>query len=94
MVIWKLNLKTMEQYQGVRVPKGAVFLCAREQRDLITVWYLCNPPTDPKTEDADWETRVLIVCLTGGEVPPIPNRYLGTVLLQSGSFVVHVFEKI
>lgn len=69
--------------QELAVPKGAEFLCAREQRGEVCIWYRCNP-------NADMQIRTIVIHGTGHEITP-SGDYVGTVLLYNGDLVLHVF---
>jgi len=81
-VIWKSPLK-LTHSQEISVPKGAEFLCAREQYGDIAVWYRCNP-------DADKVIKTVTIYGTGHDASP-KGEYLDTILLSNGRLVLHVF---
>lgn len=86
-VIHKAVLEPLE-IQHIEIPVNAVFLCAREQRDRVCVWYVCDPTGD--------KSRRKILCLgTGQEVPAdlshLVSHYLGIASFHDGSLIVHVF---
>ena len=80
--IWKSLLRD-QPLQELEVPEGAEFLCAREQGNVLAVWYLCDSDKPPTK-------RKIAICGTGHEAPD--GRYIGTGLLFDGRLVVHVFE--
>lgn len=86
--IWKTVLIPAGE-QEISVPVGAVFLCAREQRDNICVWFQCYPVQDR-------EKRTIRICATGDDAPPFGNawRFLGTASLSEGRYIFHVFERM
>jgi len=67
----------------VQTFRGARFLHADNQRERITVWAEVD-------ERADQVTRWLFVVGTGEEVPTFAE-YLGTVLVDDGAFVFHIY---
>jgi hypothetical protein len=80
--IWKATLKAVD-VQEIEVPAGAELLCAREQHDLICVWFRCDPSA-PKSKRK--------IALVGtGHPAPADGRYLGTASLHGGSLMFHVF---
>lgn len=82
--IWKTVLEP-EAVQEIEVPAGADFLCAREQRNDICIWFRCNP-------DAQKIKRTIYLVGTGHAAPhPMDTRYLGSASLQNGNFIYHVF---
>lgn len=84
-VIWKATLIPAD-VQPVKVPRGAEFLCAREQHEQICVWFRCDP-SQPEI------TRRIAIVGTGNPAPDAEGRYLGTASLQGGAFMFHVFER-
>jgi hypothetical protein len=69
----------------IAMPKGAQCLFVWEQDNRAFFWALVDPT-------ADGEVRHFIAVETGGESVPAKSRYLGTAMLYSGSYVLHVFE--
>ena len=72
--------------QIIEVPQGAEFLSVHNQDELIAVWFRCDPskPT---------EYRTMLIIMTGSAAPPPEqSRFIGTVLLDHGTFVAHIFE--
>ena len=83
MVIWKFNLDV--GVNALMVPKGAVTLSADTQQGKLCVWVLCDPQA-PKV------TRAYYAEMTGFEAERVAGtRFIGTVLLEEGAFVLHVF---
>jgi len=71
---------------GIR--KGARLLHVDNQHDLPVLWAVVDP-------DQPDEPRTFMVVATGENFTEDvydDTRYVGTVLLQSGRFVLHVFE--
>jgi hypothetical protein len=66
------------------MPRGAPVLTAQLQREVLTIWALCD-------FDAPKEDRTFVVYGTGETIQEPPGDYIGTV--QDGSFVWHVFEE-
>lgn len=89
MKIFKYKLLPGEP---VQMPAGAQVISAHEQTGDICVWALVpNPGTK-------LEPRNFLVVGTGHEIPrPMrdwSHRFVGTVLLEGGTLVFHVFEHI
>ena len=80
-VVYKYPLT--EAVNGVQTFRGARFLHADNQRERITVWAEVDERADPCV-------RVLFVVGTGDEVPNF-GEYLGTVLVDDGAFVFHIY---
>lgn len=75
---------------GIEMPVGAKILSVHAQNDSVCLWALVDPSRPPVS-------RAFRVFGTGH---PIGNdlaerlSFVGTALLEAGSFVVHVFEKM
>jgi hypothetical protein len=82
--IWKFELGM--GYQEVEMPPGAKLLHVAEQRNRPTLWAACDPMT-PATM-----RRMVRVVMTG-EPEPADAQYVGTVILEGGDFVVHVYDE-
>lgn len=80
--IWKYSLSATRQHQ---MPKGATVLHAAEQHGEICIWVLLD-------EKEPLEMRSFTVLGTGSKFEKAPGKFIGTVLLCQGQFVVHVFE--
>ena len=81
--VWKYELFHCRNI--LSLPKGAKSLSVHSQGDnKMYLWAMADPehPTEP---------RKFMVIPTGGEVPP-DGQYIGTIYLDSGRFVFHVFE--
>lgn len=85
--VWKKMLELNPQ-QFIDVPKGATFLCAREQHGKVAVWFRCNPE-ETKTDEK------LIRMLGTGHclLAPGEGKYLGTAALDNGALIIHVFDE-
>ncbi len=88
---YQLDLSKAEQ-QGeyalidVEMPEAAKILSVGVQHGTICVWAEVDVM-------ADTETREFSVVGTGLEAPE-DDKFLGTVQLHDGHFVLHVYEKI
>lgn len=83
--IWKFGLNVERTLQTILdIPAGAKFLATSNQYESVAAWFEVDP-------FADTEARTFRLVLTGES--PVPNStHLGTVLLDQGAFVVHVYE--
>lgn len=89
--VWKF------QVDGPKVrlymPKDAIILCVHNQRESICLWAEVSPGN--KVEE-----RVIEVFGTGHDMPEIAEgiglerEYLGTAILDGGSLIFHVYERI
>lgn len=83
--IWKYPLRLVGE-QAIQMPKGAEILCAQVQGEgAICVWAL----VDPKVEK---EERMIVIYGTGHPVTDLHCKYIGTVQMDGGSLIWHVFE--
>lgn len=87
MTIWKYRLPTRGTV-AIDMPKGAELLSVHNQNDCIVLWAAVDDrkPTQPRTFD---------VRVTGSCYATFTNvKFIGTVLLDDGAYVAHVFEVI
>lgn len=84
-VIHKVNLKQKE-VQKIALPESATMLSVQVQFCMICLWYMFDQiPNQPTKE------RTVYMSCTGQEFVCDGFDYVGTVLLNSGNFVLHVF---
>ena len=70
----------------VSMPVGAHVLCVKEQHN-VPMLYFRGDTVAPR------QGRRFVCCMTGAECPSgETGTYIGTVLLDYGDFVIHVFE--
>jgi len=85
--IYKYILEPIEE-QEISLPKGAKILTAHEQHGRICIWALVTVP------ETEIEERVICIYGTGDQFSEEGiHTYIGTVFLQDGNYVFHVFEK-
>ena len=84
--IFKYTLKQFGRHE-LPVPLQATFLSVQFQGTAGVLWFAVND------EDMVATGRMFLGVVTGGEVPD-GCEYLGTVQLQGGVFVVHIFEDL
>jgi len=82
--IWKYPL-SQSQEQTVRMPKDAVILCVHEQHGVPALWAMVDL-------DAPTENRTFVIVGTGWDTTQDPADCIGTVFVQGGRFVWHIFE--
>lgn len=88
-------MKTIWKYQLVKgpnligMPTGAQLLHVTEQGNEMTMWALVTP-------DVVFEERLFFVYGTGDTIvaPKSKLAYIGTALLNNGSYVLHAFERL
>lgn len=84
-IIWKFELKVLSD-QIILMPKGAKVLCVQVQNDFICLWAICDA-------EALKEKRKFSIFGTGHRLEGSDKKYIGTIQLDNGSFVGHVFEQ-
>ena len=65
---------------------GAEVIHVDNQREQICLWVRGNPSSESV------ERRTFVLCGTGHPAPGGPH--VGTVLLQGGRYVFHIFEEV
>lgn len=75
-----------QQPCSVTMPAGANILTVQAQGDIPCIW--AEVPIPPLKEAA--RVRQFWIRQTGEIF--VPGKYLGTVLLAMGSFVLHIYE--
>lgn len=87
-VIWKfeLSIENCGELQEVDMPDGALLLSVINQAEKVIVYALVEPEKAARK-------RKFKVLMTGQTFKPDMNiHFVGTVALDGGAFVVHVFE--
>lgn len=74
-------------YQDVLLPQGAKILCVQTQHNKVYIWALVDEAATPVP-------RKIQGCVTGHTLPNGVGNYIGTVQLDGGEFVFHVFEDV
>lgn len=88
--VWKYHLAVIQQKQTIDLPENSKVLCVDEQFNNIKLWVLVD-------EDAKKEPREFRVVATGEPIIKAFGQkldYIGTVKLNSGRFMFHIFEVI
>ena len=87
MHIWKYKLAV--GLIGIEIPAGAKVLSVQEQDNEPVMWLEVDPSSPLKT-------RFFTGAMTGVQLPSVcvQGKYLGTCLLNGGTFVVHIYEHI
>lgn len=86
MRVYKLQLLPVD-IQIVSVPLKSTLLSVQLQREIPTMWYLC----DPDGEENQQRKGVTIYSYPTGRMFECAGRFLGTVQLKNGD-VYHFFE--
>lgn len=85
-VIWKYALPS-RGHETLAIPAEAQLLSVQVQHDTVTLWALVDPKAEPRPRD-------FYVAMTG-EAMQFVNcdaHFVGTVQLDRGRYVAHVFE--
>lgn len=100
-VIYKWELTTASR-QNLTVPEGTEFLSVANQQGSPCVWGRVPEGKAPAAfshmepgamSDMKAEVRTILMYGTGHSFPDnIEQQFLGTVLLQNGDLVVHIYE--
>lgn len=87
-VIHKKVLTTAPD-QSVYLPFNSKIISVGNQNEMIAIWYI-------NETNLGTEKRTFVLLNTGEEIkePLDTLNFIGTVLLYSGSLVIHVFEKL
>lgn len=84
--IFKYTLNPVNQ-SSLSLPKGAQLLSIHEQRGAICLWALVDE------EEATRETFHFVIYGTGRPFEELTGPFLGSVHLNDGAYVFHVFQK-
>jgi hypothetical protein len=85
--VWKWVLSPRD-LSTIQVPTGAKFLHVGEQTGCICIWALVDPAETKREE------RTLRIAGTGHNISNGKFNYIGTVHLDGGSLIFHVFEAL
>lgn len=87
--IWKFVVPVPDLYEFVDIdmPVGARIVSAANQRERLMIYAVVTP-------SAVTEVRRILVALTGSPLEDHADRlpFIGTVLFDGGSFIVHLFD--
>ena len=83
MTIWKWTLSNSRN--TVSMPEGARILAAQTQFGVPCIWALVDPSHET-------EERTFALYGTGHPFDEKSYSYIGTIQLQEGAFIFHVFE--
>lgn len=90
--IWKFLLDAKD-CQKILLPKGARILSTGIQNRRICIWVICNTETDEK-EEREFEFYGTGNPFYEGQHFGKELIFIGTVQLQDGLFVGHLFELV
>ncbi len=69
------------------LPPNAKFLSVAVKNERPVMWFLLEP-----AYSETFQRRKFCAYVTGDMMPDDPGTFLGTVLLDGGAFVLHIFE--
>ena len=84
--IWKYELN-LHGITTIQMPYGAEVLCVQPQHDKPVIWAV----VDRRVET---ESRSFEMIATGGYYYDERKKYIGTIQLDSGNYIAHLFERI
>lgn len=81
------------------MPFDAEILTVQVQNEKVMLWAIVKTKTEYSNQaydvQVDYEFRDFIVYLTGENMHLKPtDKYIGTVQIDEGTYVLHVFEKV
>jgi hypothetical protein len=82
--IWKFRL-LVRDYDTIQMPAGANIISVDVQHGEVCLWAEVDPGAAP-------QPRHFALVPTGGQLPRRNLEHLGTVLISSGNFVLHIYE--
>lgn len=84
--IHKFGLQLQDE-QTLEIPAGSKILCAQTQRNEIYLW------AEVDTQ-AVMTKQTFYIRGTGHPLPEIPADYVGTLQVNNGTFVFHIYQKV
>lgn len=86
--IWKYELPTVAGSTSIEMPFGANILTVQEQHNKPCLWIEADT-------SAGMRAKYFTLVETGKvKDPEYGYKYIGTVQLDGGSYVLHVYERI
>lgn len=82
--VWKYNINP-DDYTSLEIPKDANVLSVGEQFGNVCIWVMVDPSKNK-------ETRKFRLAGTGHPINELYLSFVGTVQLDGGSMVFHLFE--
>jgi len=83
--VWKFALGTADNRQTFAIPQDGKILWVAVQSETPCIWVEVDPEA-PKCN------RQFAVYGTGHRMPAVSQQYVGSFMLENGSFVLHVYE--
>lgn len=83
--IWKFKI---DPQHAIEMPIGAEILNVQYQHDTALLWAIVDPG------ETRTEARHIEMFAAGRSMPPARRKYIGTIQIEGGRFVFHVFERV
>lgn len=84
-VIWKYVLKPINSVNTIELAVDAEILSVDEQNGQVFIWVALTP-------ELNKFPRKFIIYATGDTIEFSPHKHIGTVKLNGGALILHVFE--
>jgi len=85
--VWKYPL-LIQRNQTVTIPRNSHLLVAQLQHGVVCLWVRVD------RERTETETINILMVGTGHDIPEDFLSHLGTVQLEEGTLVLHIFEVV
>lgn len=90
--VYKYPIHEIHEYATIRMPENAEILSVQNQREVICIWALVE--LDTKTKEIPMIPRTFRIAQTGAHISESNLMFVGTVQLDMGYEVYHIFEVI
>ncbi len=78
----------LTSFQTVQLPVGSKIISVGNQCNKLRMWVEVDP------EQRDTQTRKIVVVGTGHTLPDVELRFIGTVPINEGTFIWHIYENL
>lgn len=79
---------SIAESQYIKLPVGAEILSIQTKRGIPHLWALVDP------DQAFTNAKSLLMFETGCDIPDLELKFIDTIQLNDGTFILHVFELI
>lgn len=87
MKVFKYEIQNLKP---IVMPVGSKILTAQLQHNVCCIWALCD---EAAIVTEATEKRKITLYATGESIPHNTGKYISTIQMAGGSFVVHVFDE-
>lgn len=84
--VWKFEINARTIITTLNLPLGTTPLYVAEQHGRVQMWCLCDP------SESICEERKFLFVGTGHEFTDPHPQHIGSILVDGGDYVFHVFE--